>query len=249
VSLVAKLAEVHERVAFDEPSHSYAIDGNSMVPVTSVVKQLDKPFLIRAAVALTRQGKDYEQEWGEKRGDGIRVHRAMQNWALRRHGVLTMPEPHTPESAYLAAGLIEWLEKAATSGELELPFLPERRTFHPEHGYAGTKDLPCLWLGQPTILDLKTCPDGSSSYTEWPLQVSAYAAAAEYHTGVEWVGGILRCPRDGSGPSILPYGVDRAAFQAFLGLLAVYRWVNRVKTPNRKRDVEKAVNKYLERSV
>lgn len=249
MSLAETLRAVHDRVVFHEEEHAYAIDGIAMDPVTSACKVMDKPFLVDAAARLAREGKDHKQVWGVARENGNSVHRSQQNFVLRTQGALTMPEKHTAESAYLSAGLVSWLDKAHKSGELEFPFRPECRTFHPEHGYAGTMDLPCLWLGRPTILDLKTCPDGSSAYQEWPPQIAAYAAAAEFHTGEQWFGGALRVPKDGSAPSILPYGHDPEAFETFLALLKVYRWLNRDKKRNSKHAVQKAVNAYLERKA
>ena len=224
MNLSGKLCEVHDAVKFNATKHTYEVDGQSMVAVTTAGGMLDKPGLLWGAVKLTKEGKNHQEVWNREKEIGTKVHRAFENAILRSHGLLTLPEQHTAESAYLSACVSEWLDKV--SEEIKW-FVPERRLYHPTHGYAGTMDAPALWLGCPTIFDVKTCKDADSFYDDWLPQNAAYRAAAEFHTGVEWNGAIIRVPKSGEPPNILPLGNDSADFDAFLHLLGLYKWSKR----------------------
>ena len=104
IDLAAKLAEVHNSVEFNPKGHTYQVSGKSMVAVTTAGQMLNKPNLIWGAVKLAREGRNHEAVWKQERETGTRVHRAFENSILRRLGCLTLPEEHTAESAYIAAG-------------------------------------------------------------------------------------------------------------------------------------------------
>ena len=202
------------RLTFQPGRHTYKIDGIQVPSVTQLLKQLDKPALVRWA---SNTAADYATDnWAalehvqpsERRkliagspwasrdraaAAGTAIH-ALAEMLLAGQPV-EVPEPLTNK----VQGLARWIEGSGVT-----VLLAEVRVYSdpdPELGlvgYAGTLDTivkhPQLGVG---LLDWKT---GSGIYTEAALQVAAYAAAEwmvdkETDTdlrmpSIEWLGAV-----------------------------------------------------------
>jgi len=117
----------------------------------------------------------------------------------------------------MARELAEWWE--GNGGE---PLLSEEAVFHPGHRYAGRVDLVARLGGRSVVVDLKT---SARVYPEHLLQVGAYALALRAE-GVEVAGGFVLALREGLQVAEVPL---EAAAEAFLGLLAVHRFLEGLK--------------------
>ena len=123
------------------------------------------------------------------------------------------PWPEEEPLRSMALGLAEWWE-----GNGGNRLLSEEVVFHPGHLYAGRVDLVAFLGGRVVVLDLKTSP---RAYPEHLLQVGAYALALRAE-GVAVEGGFVLALREGLSLQEVP--LEEAA-QAFLGLLAVHRFL------------------------
>ncbi|WP_243031425.1 CRISPR-associated protein Cas4 [Thermus altitudinis] len=100
--------------------------------------------------------------------------------------------------------------------------LSEEALFHPEHRYAGRVDLVARLGGRLVVVDLKT---SAQVYPEHLLQVGAYALALQAE-GIAVEGGYVVVLRKGVQVAEVPL---EPAAEAFLGLLAVHRFLKGLK--------------------
>lgn len=102
------------------------------------------------------------------------------------------------------------------------PLLSEEAVFHPEHRYAGRADLVARFGDRLVVVDLKT---SARVYPEHLLQVGAYALALRVE-GLKVAGGFVLAL--GDGLQVVEVPLEKAA-EAFLGLLAVHRFLEGLK--------------------
>lgn len=138
---------------------------------------------------------------------------ALHAWAEAYLKGLNPPFPEAEPLRGMALALAEWWE--GNGGGL---LLSEEAVFHPEHGYAGRADLVAHFGDRLVVVDLKT---SARVYPEHLLQVGAYALALRAE-GVEVEGDFVVALRDGLQIAEVPL---EAAAEAFLGLLAVHRFL------------------------
>lgn len=193
--------EVYENVTVEyrDASHRYWLhDGETRVPaisVTSALKVLDKPMLLKwaescgaeGAITLERQGQltgvhpsqvidivrmnglgmEAKRDAGADRGTA--VHSVLELWA-REETVPNLSDFPAEVRGYVQ-GLCGWLLAAHPK-----PSSVERFVGSLEHCYAGRLDMRATLDGRDCIVDLKTNPRGRV-YDEAHLQARAYALA------------------------------------------------------------------------
>ena len=138
-------------------------------------------------------------------------------WAEAYLRGLDPPLPEEEPTRGMAQSLSSWWE--GSGGEL---LRSEEAVFHPEHRYAGRVDLVARLGGKLFVVDLKT---SARAYPEHFLQVGGYALALRAE-GVEVEGGLIVALRDGLRVAEVPLD---GAMEAFLGLLAVHRFLKKPK--------------------
>ena len=205
--------------------HKYRLpNGEIAVNVTTISGLLDdgkSGAFAGAAVKLTREGKNYREEWSTKADRGSRVHGHLEDWL---HG---KPTAVLDEDA----GPVDALEKFFVDHQ------PKRIEVEPivlcDRGYGGRLDTIVTIDGETALIDLKT---GKKYVTEHTLQLSAYRFAdgvAVYDddgmlTGlrplppIDWAG-CLYVHDDGTY-DLIRYPADEAAFAIFCSLLEAWRW-------------------------
>ena len=146
-------------------------------------------------------------------GRGTELHA----WAEAYLKGLNPPFPEAEPLREMALALADWWD--GNGGRL---LLSEEAVFHPEHRYAGRVDLVAGVGGRVVVVDLKTSP---RVYPEHLLQVGAYALALR-EEGLEVEGGFVVALRDGVEVAEVPL---EGAAEAFLGLLAVHRFLEGLK--------------------
>lgn len=186
-------------VEYRDASHRYWLHHEGKrepaVSVTSVLKVLDKPALLKWAegcgaegaallaargelngidpaeavgiVRLHKLGMDAKRDAGADRGTA--VHNVLELWA-RERTVPNLADFPGPVRGYVQ-GLCAWLLAANPQ-----PSGIERFVGSVEHGYAGRLDLRAELDGRDCIVDLKTNPAGRA-YDEAHLQARGYAVA------------------------------------------------------------------------
>jgi genome maintenance exonuclease 1 len=138
-------------------------------------------------------------------------------WAEAYLKGLNPPLPEEEPARGMAQSLSSWWEE--NGGEL---LRSEEAVFHPEHRYAGRVDLVTRLGGKLFVVDLKT---SARAYPEHFLQVGGYALALRSE-GVEVEGGLILALRDGLQVTEVPLD---GAMEAFLGLLAVHRFLKKAR--------------------
>jgi genome maintenance exonuclease 1 len=138
-------------------------------------------------------------------------------WAEAYLKGLNPPLPEEEPARDMAQSLSSWWE--GNGGEL---LRSEEAVFHPEHRYAGRVDLVARLGSKLFVVDLKT---SARAYPEHFLQVGGYALALRAE-GVEVEGGLILALRDGLQVAEVPL---EGATEAFLGLLAVHRFLKKPK--------------------
>ncbi len=186
-------------VEYRDASHRYWLhtDGERqpVVSVTSALKVLDKPALLKWAedcgaagaamlaqlgeldgvplndvgdlVRLHKLGKDAKRDAGADRGTA--VHSVLELWGTSR-AVPNLSE-FAPEVRGYVQGLCSWLLDVSPE-----PSSVERIVGSPTHRYAGRMDMRAVIEGRDCIVDLKTGPSGRV-YDEAHVQSRAYAMA------------------------------------------------------------------------
>jgi hypothetical protein len=208
--------EQHQQV-FDPATHTYALDGASVPPVTSVKRVLDAPQLDewRARVGYA----EAERISAAARTFGTALHAAAAIFACGRKLMpLNLGERWQPTLELLRA----WLERNL----VEVLFVEEVMA-SPSLRVAGKPDLVCRLQGHKlaTIIDYKT---GAAIYPGDRLQQAAYRTIVR-----EWQGLLcdrliihLPAPAYGEAPQLktIPLRAHSLDEQAFRACLALWHW-------------------------
>lgn len=207
--------------------HKYRLlNGDIAVNVTTISGLVDdgrSGGMAYVAAKLTKQGLDYRQEWDAKRDAGTRTHGYCEEWLLGR--AVDVPDD---DLGFVDALEQFWREHDPIRLECEQVVLST-------HGYGGRFDMVVtLKDGRTLLVDLKT---GKPYPVEHSLQLSAY----RYADGIAVYGetgnlsnlrpmpevdacACLYVRGDGTY-HLVEHPADRTAFEHFLRLLAVYRWM------------------------
>lgn len=212
-------------------SHKYALEpgGPPVVNVTAISELVDdgkSGAFAGAAVKLTKQGKNYRDEWKTKGERGSRVHAHMESF-MRDEEIDQLPD----EAGYIDA-LDKWMV------ETEPTLIMQEQVALSRLGYGGRFDLIATigageHQGKTGLIDLKTGSQYPFSHT---LQLAAYRYAdgtAVYdQAGV--LGEIVPLPlidfagclyvHDDGTYHLVEYPANETAWAMFLRLLDVYNF-------------------------
>ena len=143
-------------------------DGAIVPGATTIVGQLDKPFLVSWANRLGKEGKDVVEYTKQKAKLGTLIHNIIQSHLLQREldvSAYTDDELSCGDKAYFR--YLEW-EKQHTIEEVEI----EKELVSELYKYGGYLDLYCKLDGKYTVIDIKT---SKSISIDQEIQVSSYA--------------------------------------------------------------------------
>jgi hypothetical protein len=168
--------------------HSYTIDGQPAIGVTTALDVLGKPALINWAANITAgYAVDHWDELGElpisKRLDVLKGARYADVDQAARRGT----EVHKLGEALVTGAEVEIPEALAGHAESYVRFLDEWEpkplvvegvVAHRKWRYCGTSDLFAEMAGERWVLDIKTSRSGI--YPETALQLAAYRWAEAY---------------------------------------------------------------------
>lgn len=248
------LKAMHDRIGFDREAHSYQVDGEPLVSVTTALKALDKPALLPWAAKLQQEAdreaverwaqagafssldaalKSVSQAWKKKRDTaadfGTQAHALIEHECRLMLGIYSEEPEVCDEARYIFAGWRRWADDAGFK-----PLAVETRIYHPVHKYAGTVDVVARFEALSAVApDRVVVCDWKSSknlYAEHRLQSAAYREAIEY-AGIHLTAGmVVVLPKDKPG-KVTPYLLDKrvddleTAMPAFLGALTAWRWL------------------------
>jgi hypothetical protein len=212
--------------------HRYVCEpgGKPQPGVTSILRQLDKPNIIKNYVKRALEGEDPYVATQEKMDRGTRVH-AYAEWCATSGDPTTTPPIHPDDRGYATAMDNFWDDYRPVPVAVE-PILVNRD--EPDMGYGGRADL----ITPDTIIDYKT---GGHFLVDPVLQLNAYARCmqAEYDED-GWLHGWTAMPLtqmkllvvylNGDG-TYLPVEVpnEMTHFLTFLALREVYTGVKEIE--------------------
>lgn len=193
--------------------------GKYVPGATTIVGQLDKPFLVTWANELGFARIDYKEFVDKKAKLGSLIHDIIQSHLL--HTEIEIPPTITDDELALAEAAfyryLEW-EKDHTISDVEV----EKGLVSETYQYGGYLDIYCKVDGVWTIIDIKT---SSSINLEQQIQVSSYEQLVrENNLPVD----CLLIINTGKDPSseleIMEIARDRASkyFKLFKALVDVY---------------------------
>jgi hypothetical protein len=151
---------------FDEPTHTYTYDGETMESVTTVLKSLSVPFdanehSARIAERDGREQADILAEWKDKaetasvQGDYVHNDAERVAWGMCDTGKLSVGGVHPIEYRHKLNAMWKWWVDHFEVGQGII--YPELKVVWPEHRIAGTVDLVASsYEGVPSIIDWKT---------------------------------------------------------------------------------------------
>jgi PD-(D/E)XK nuclease superfamily len=149
---------------FDEPTHTYTVNGRAVPSVTTVLK----------SVRLIDFGAVADATLERARQRGTAVHQILHyliEGALDQNSV-------DPALAGYVESAKAWLFDSGFT-----PIAVEQRLYHPAYHYAGTTDLVGYLNGTPTVADWKT---GRAADAAADLQLAAYVGALRENPPEEW---------------------------------------------------------------
>jgi hypothetical protein len=157
-------------VEYRDASHRYWIHSEGArvpaVSVTSVLKVLNKPQLLKWAESRGAEGAARLAAMGELENVGTATHSVLEHWG--RYEEIPNLADYQPEVRGFVQGLCGWLLKRAPK-----PTSTERIVGSAKHTYAGRLDMRAVIDGKDTLVDLKR----KRVYTEAHLQTRGYALA------------------------------------------------------------------------
>lgn len=185
-------------IEYRDASHRYWLHFDekreAAVSVTSVLRVLDKPYLLKWAESCGAEGAarlaamgELDDVLPEDAGDLVRLHKlgadakrdaggeggtathsVLEHWV--RHGTIPNLADYTPEVRGFVQGLCAFLLENDPE-----PTSTERMVGSRKHMYAGRLDMRALIRGRDTLVDLKR----KRVYDEAHLQTRGYAMADE----------------------------------------------------------------------
>lgn len=204
--------------------HKYRLDGQELVNVTSISGLLDdgkSSAFAGAAVKLTREGKNYRDEWKASGERGTRVHGYCEAFLSGQAIDMVVSDE----------GFVNALELFIHEADPQ-PIEMEQIVLSHE-GYGGRFDLIATLSDEIWLIDVKT---GKPYPIEHALQLAAYRYAdgiAQYDADGELTSlrpippvtrtACLYVHEDGTY-KLMEYDANAEAWNVFLGLLDAYQW-------------------------
>ncbi len=142
-------------------------DGTKVPGATTILKLLDKPFLVKWANNLGKKGVDVTEYVTHSASVGDLIHTIIQSHLLHTEVDISKYDDYdlkTAEDAFYR--YLEW-ENQHTIEDVEI----EKRLVSETYRYGGFLDLYCKVDGKWTIIDIKT---SKQINTEQKVQVSSY---------------------------------------------------------------------------
>ena len=143
-------------------------DGAFVPGATTILKLLDKPFLVKWANKLGKEGKDCDEVRDQAAQMGTLIHEIIQSHLTKTE--ITIDEKYTDDDIANAekafARYMEW-EANHTIENVEI----EKELVSETYRYGGYLDVYCKVDGYWSIIDIKT---SKKIGTEQAIQVSAY---------------------------------------------------------------------------
>ena len=232
---------------FDESSHSYTIDEKPVPSVTTILGVISKEALINwklneaidylrlnlqpgyvydevdIAYLLENAKRANEETSRLAKVIGTTVHEWIETYINNQIEGNDIPDlPLNPDAKVGCEAFVKWCEKSKVKW-LE----SERKIYSLKYNYTGTMDALAVLNRTLVCVDFKT---SKRLYSEYYLQVAAYAKAYEEETGNK----IDRCVllKIPKGNRKKPYVLERDTtmiddnFEVFLNALELYRWKN-----------------------
>jgi hypothetical protein len=214
--------------------HRYVVEpgGKPQPGVTSILRQLDKPNIIKNYVKRALEGEDPYVATQEKMDRGTRIH-AYAEWCATSGDPTTTP-PVRPDDRPYATALDNWWDDYRPE-----PIAVEPILVNPEGQYGGRADLPTV----NTIIDFKT---GGHFLVDPVLQLNAYARCVQaVYDDEGWLCGWTAWPLkrmkllvvylNGDG-TYLPVEVpnDEDYYATFLALRKVYTGIKAIEAWERQ---------------
>lgn len=252
------LKQMDGRIAFDKKAHKYAVDGEPLDSVTTIIGgALAKPILIPWAAKVQHEAdKAVMEEWFEKDGEdrlklwnelhkvrqahkresrdaadiGTEAHELIEHHSRALMGV----EGERPKVTKMAEFVFDaWKEWSVTVKYQ--PIAIECKVYHPIHKYSGMIDVVAHFDGLGlAVADWKGAKYDAKRgwggiWPDYTLQNLAYRAVLDY-LGIETTGVVVRLPRNCAvPPNVTWVGWDDKGFEAFLGLKKAYEWLKTVE--------------------
>lgn len=170
-----RLMKHFERLAFDEPSHTYKVQGQGLTSVSNVIKNFVKPFnaekqapfsAFKAGISTGEMLKRWDDIRDEACSYGTRVHDFGERYVIDRYGTISDLEfksvnQHLEEFEELGPKELALIKFWNKKPEWFVPVCLELRMFCVVMGVAGTGDIILLDTRDNTLViaDYKTNKD------------------------------------------------------------------------------------------
>lgn len=194
-------------------------NGRYVPGATTIVGQLDKPFLVAWANNLGLSGIDYEEFVDKKAKLGTLIHNIIQSHLM--HTEIEIPQEISDDELALAEQAfyryLEW-ENNHTISDVEI----EKGLVSETYKYGGYLDIYCMVDGKWTIIDIKT---SNEITVEQQIQVSSYEhLVRENNLPVDQLLIINTGKDTASQLQVMQIALDRASkyFKLFKALVDVY---------------------------
>ncbi len=223
---VSKLEALHGRVEFDPVRHEYRVDdGRRRLPVTSVLRLLEKPGLTRWRGAVGNNAADAAMVAGGETGTAVHEHCATLNRLMMAGETPALRGVPMTEDVYNAVSAYLGWAAANIKGVLAV----ELRLFSDKLPYVGTCDLVALLVGHalPAVADIKSGKAGPGPLDS--QQVAAYDQALIEQGALTDTEAplVIWTPRDGKPAKVQTYDGRADDFGAFQALLQVACWIEK----------------------
>lgn len=194
-------------------------NGRYVPGATTIVGQLDKPFLVTWANNLGLSGIDYEEFVDKKAKLGTLIHNIIQSHLM--HTEIEIPQEISDDELALAEQAfyryLGW-ENNHTISDVEI----EKGLVSETYKYGGYLDIYCMVDGKWTIIDIKT---SNEITVEQQIQVSSYEhLVRENNLPVDQLLIINTGKDTASQLQVMQIALDRASkyFKLFKALVDVY---------------------------
>ena len=154
-------------MAVDKAIELRLSDGTLVPGSTTILKQLDKPFLVKWANKLGKEGKDVTEYVNNSAKLGTLIHSIVESHLLKQEIDVSNYTDDELTLAELAFGRYMAWENQHTIENVEVEKVLVSETYK----YGGSIDIYCKLDGVYTVIDLKT---SKSVSLDQEIQVSSY---------------------------------------------------------------------------
>lgn len=154
-------------MAVDKAIELKLSDGTPVPGSTTILKQLDKPFLVKWANKLGKEGKDVTEYVNNSAKLGTLIHSIVESHLLKQEIDVSNYTDDELTLAELAFGRYMAWENQHTIENVEVEKVLVSETYK----YGGSIDIYCKLDGVYTVIDLKT---SKSVSLDQEIQVSSY---------------------------------------------------------------------------